>query len=580
MKKNETSAGRLKSIDQTLKGITRNKKAPKGLYVLLLAMHFAASFIVRVWSASSDTVTIAGQTVGVYSFSGVLTALANMCVIVMVVYFGKLGFYTALTILMIQFPLVLSNILIRHNFRPLPGLFNNLFTIFVIVIIYVNHCKVDKFQERLRDQAATDTLTGLPNRFACTELINSLVDRKTEFAVVSVDLNNFKSINDTMGHNTGNEILKEIAERWKKVANERLSGTYDFVARLGGDEYAIILRSYVSDDDLLRAIRYYQSVLEEKMIVDGCDLYISGSFGYAVYPRDADNGQTLTSYADTAMYKAKRSKSSHIVRFTNDMLEIEHTLEIEGKIRAALKDNTIYYNLQPQFDISHGLRGFEALARMKDTDGKIISPGEFIPVAENAGLIDKVDAAVFRGAAKFFGELIRKTGVDITLSVNVSVRHLMKNDFLDELKEIINTCGIPAGQLEIEITESIMIDSAEKALQCIKEIRGMGIKIAIDDFGTGYSSLSYLNNFPADLLKVDKSFIDRMNISDTSKQYVEAIISIGHIMNFDVISEGVEEEEQLETLRSIGCDYIQGFIWGRPLSPEDAEKLVMASVSA
>ena len=156
----------------------------------------------------------------------------------------------------------------------------------------------------------------------------------------------------------------------------------------------------------------------------------------------------------------------------------------------------------------------------------------------------------------------------------------MKNDFLDELKEIINTCGIPAGQLEIEITESIMIDSAEKALQCIKEIRGMGIKIAIDDFGTGYSSLSYLNNFPADLLKVDKSFIDRMNTSDASKQYVEAIISIGHIMNFDVISEGVEEEEQLETLRSIGCDYIQGFIWGRPLSPEDAEKLVMNSVGA
>ena len=184
----------------------------------------------------------------VYSFSGVLTALANMSVIVMVVYFGKLGFYTALTILMIQFPLVLSNILIRHNFRPLPGLFNNLFTIFVIVIIYVNHCKVDKFQERLRDQAVTDTLTGLPNRFACTELINSLVDKKTEFAVVSVDLNNFKSINDTMGHNTGNEILKEIAERWKKVANERLSGTYDFVARLGGDEYAIILRSAMADD--------------------------------------------------------------------------------------------------------------------------------------------------------------------------------------------------------------------------------------------------------------------------------------------------------------------------------------------
>ena len=191
-----------------------------------------------------------------------------------------------------------------------------------------------------------------------------------------------------------------------------------------------------------------------------------------------------------------------------------------------------------------------------------------------------MDISVFRNAAKFFGELIQKTGADITLSVNVSVRHLMKNDFLDEIRYVINTCGVPADKLEIEITESIMIDSAEKALVCINELKNLGLKIAIDDFGTGYSSLSYLINFPADILKVDKSFIDKMNSSESSKQYVAAIISIGHIMNFDVISEGVEEPEQLDTLRSIGCDYIQGFIWGRPLAPEDAEDLVISSMRA
>ena len=215
---------------------------------------------------------------------------------------------------------------------------------------------------------------------------------------------------------------------------------------------------------------------------------------------------------------------------------------------------------------------------MKDADGNFISPGEFIPVAEKVGLIDKVDHSVFKNSATFFGELIKKAGTDITLSVNVSVRHLMKNDFLDEVREVLNTCGVPAGQLEIEITESVMIDSAQKALQCINEIKNMGITIAIDDFGTGYSSLSYLNNFPANLLKIDKSFIDKMNTSDSSKKYVAAIISIGHIMNFNVISEGVEEEEQLETLKEIGCDFIQGFIWGRPLPPEEAEKLVLSEV--
>ena len=193
-------------------------------------------------------------------------------------------------------------------------------------------------------------------------------------------------------------------------------------------------------------------------------------------------------------------------------------------------------------------------------------------------MIDKVDAMVFRKAAMFFGDLLNKTGADITLSVNVSVRHLMKNDFMDELRNILKESGVPANKLEIEITESIMIDSVDKALQCISEIKDMGIQIAIDDFGTGYSSLSYLNNFPANLLKVDKSFIDKMNTSNSSKQYVSAIISIGHIMGFDVISEGVEEPEQIETLKEIGCDFIQGFIWGRPLPQEEAEKLVINDV--
>jgi EAL domain-containing protein (putative c-di-GMP-specific phosphodiesterase class I) len=217
---------------------------------------------------------------------------------------------------------------------------------------------------------------------------------------------------------------------------------------------------------------------------------------------------------------------------------------------------------------------------MDDDDGNAINPGEFIPVAEKVGLIDKVDLSVFRNSAHFFGKLLRRTGADITLSVNISVRHLMKKGFLEEVENIIEKSGIPAEQLEIEITESVMIDSADKALKCINQLKNMGIKIAIDDFGTGYSSLSYLTKFPANLLKIDKSFIDKMNSSDSSKQYVAAIISIGHIMNFDVISEGVEEPEQLEALRGIGCDYIQGFVWGAPLTDVMAEELVVNSVPA
>ena len=213
---------------------------------------------------------------------------------------------------------------------------------------------------------------------------------------------------------------------------------------------------------------------------------------------------------------------------------------------------------------------------MRDSEGNNISPADFIPVAEKVGLVDAVDGMVFKKAALFFGELLKKTGLDLTLSINASVRHLLKADFVDEIRELLQISGIPAENLEIEITESVMIDSVDKALQCIDEIKSMGIKIAIDDFGTGYSSLSYLHRFPANLLKIDKSFIDEMNKSDSSRKYIASIISIGHVLGFEVISEGVEEEDQLDTLKNVGCDLVQGYIWGRPLSPEDAGKLVIS----
>lgn len=433
-----------------------------------------------------------------------------------------------------------------------------------------------KMMERLKQLSFTDLLTSLPNRFACADLLDDLIKQGKPFTLAVIDINAFKSINDTMGFQTGNKVLAEIASRWKIVSETGITATNDYFARLGGDEFALIIRDYRREEDALKTIQLYESALSKRLTVDNCDFYITASFGYASYPNDSKESDPLLTYATAAMYEIKRAGSSnHILRFSPDLLKIERTLEIERIIREALENDSIFYYLQPQFDMDHKLRGFEALARLKDEKGNFISPAEFIPVAEKIGLIDKVDCSVYRKSAVFFGELLKKYGDDLVLSINVSVRHLMKNDFFDEVREMIELSGIPANKLEIEITESIMIDSAEKALRCIDKVKGMGINIAIDDFGTGYSALSYLNSFPADILKIDKSFIDKMNISESSKQYVAAIISMGHIMGFKVVSEGVEEMKQVETLRRIGCDYIQGFVWGRPLSPEDAMKLVM-----
>jgi diguanylate cyclase (GGDEF)-like protein len=432
-----------------------------------------------------------------------------------------------------------------------------------------------KMVEHLKYMSYTDALTKLPNRFACNDYIADLINKNEKFTVVSIDINNFKSVNDTLGFKAGNKVLIELAKRWKAISDSDITETIDYITRINGDEFLLIIHGYSNDEILRSDIIRYADALTDHLTVDGCDLYITASFGYAEYPADADTSDALISHANLAMNEIKRANSSdHILKYSAEIHKNERTLEIENIIRKALKKDTIYYNLQPQYDMEHKLRGFEALARMKDTEGNFVSPGEFIPVAEKVGLIDKVDGMVFKKSTAFFSSLIKKTGLDLTLSLNASARHLMKSGFVEEIRELLECNDIAPHQLEIEITESILIDSADKALQCINELRDMGVKLAIDDFGTGYSSLSYLNKIPANLLKIDKSFIDKINANESSKQYVAAIISMGHIMGLDVISEGVEEETQIEALRSIGCDYVQGYIWGRPMSAEDAEKLV------
>jgi EAL domain-containing protein (putative c-di-GMP-specific phosphodiesterase class I) len=275
------------------------------------------------------------------------------------------------------------------------------------------------------------------------------------------------------------------------------------------------------------------------------------------------------------MYKAyETTHSGCIVRFTPDIIKNDTSIEIERKIRHALDNKQVFFNLQPQYDMNHKLRGFEALARIKDISGKPISPVDFIPVAEKAGLIDSIDREVFTASANFFGKLLKKAKSDLILSVNVSVHHLLRMNFIEEVKETLASSGLPAKNLEIEITESVMIESVEKAMDRIKQIKAMGISIAIDDFGTGYSSLSYLSSFPADVLKIDRSFIVNMGSGMAAKSYVAAIIAIGHIMKYKVIAEGVETQGQYDALSEAGNDYIQGFLWGKPLEPEEASKLV------
>lgn len=561
------------NTDRILRGLSRDKKAPLAGLVFLLLLYAAAYALVIVTIHSDEAIMIMRHPTPVRMLTGVFSSVSNLCIILLVVLYKKKGFAVSMVLLASQFVVLFLGIFVRGDFSNLSGMATSLLTLATAVLLHLNNRRVGRYQKKIRMQAVTDVLTGLPNRFALNEFARDLIRRGEGFAVATFDLDNFKNINNTMGHSTGDEILKGIASRWRAAADQGSTGTKDFVAYNNGDEFALIVRGYDSGEALVNTLMSYEDLIEEKMTMDNCDYFVTSSVGYAEYPADAETAEAVISHANAAMYEAKRN-GERLRRFTKDLSREDFILETERTIRYALDNDTVFFRLQPQFDTSHKLRGFEALARMNGQDGGMVSPADFIPVAESVGLIDRLDNAVFRKSAEFVGGLVRETGSDVILSVNISVRHLMKNDFLDEVKDIVENCGMPANQIEIEITESVMIDSVDRALECIHELKKMGIRIAIDDFGTGYSSLSYLNTFPADIIKIDKAFIDQMNSGDSSQQYVSSIVSIGHIMDFGVVAEGVEEEDQLETLRELGCDFIQGFIWGRPLEADAAARLV------
>ncbi|MBQ1593967.1 MAG: EAL domain-containing protein [Treponema sp.] len=575
MKKDDFASESKNNIDKTLERLYNMGQPPKFVFAVIILLYVLANFIVISFSGKVGAVNILGNAIPYFIFTGVFSSVANMCIIFLVVFFKKIGYVTAVVILLSQFPVLFMRLFVEHSYAAIPGFFSNSFTLVAVTIIYLGNRTLRKYQERVRHEAVTDSLTGLPNRFACKEIIEDFAKHDLPFAVVSVDLNNFKGINDTMGHEVGNKVLVEVASRWKRLADSGKNPTVDFVTRFSGDEFTFLIRNYKSGAELLESIGSYKAELEKTVTIDDCDYFLTACFGYAEFPSDADKGTNLLSCAGAAMHRLKKQNGSNgILHFLPDMLKIEQTLETERKIRGALDNGGIYLNLQPQYGMDHTLRGFEALARMKDSDGSPVSPAEFIPVAEKTGLIDRVDISVFRQVADFLSSVLAKKESDIIISFNISVRHLMKNNFVEEIKEILKTSGVPARNLELEITESVMIDSVDQALKRLKEIKDMGIKIAIDDFGTGYSSLSYLNKLPADLLKIDKAFIDPINSSEAAKQYVATIVNIGHVMNLEVISEGVESNEQLETLASIGCDFIQGYLWGRPVPLEEAAKMV------
>jgi diguanylate cyclase (GGDEF)-like protein len=423
--------------------------------------------------------------------------------------------------------------------------------------------------ERLIYQARHDNLTGLPNRLLFKErLAQEIANAHREgrrLALLYIDLDRFKSVNDSLGHTAGDELLAHTAERLHACIREG-----DALARLGGDEFAIILPNISGVPAVTTVVEHIVRAMSEPFVAGPQESYVSASIGIAICPNDGGDTEDLLKKADAAMYRAKDTGRSRYVFFEERMnAEAVDRLALERELRQALVRNEFVLHFQPQIDLRTGrVSGAEALLRWNHPVRGLVMPGEFIGLAEDTALIEQIGRRVLLDACAQHTAW-RSAGVKVPrIAVNVSARQFRRGDLVQTVEEALRTASAPATALEIEVTESLFMDESADAAKVLGRLQQMGVQVAIDDFGTGYSSMSYLKRLPVDVLKVDQSFIADMTGDHEARAIAKAIINLAHTLNKAVIAEGVETAEQLVLLRRWRCNRVQGYYYSRPLPPD------------
>ncbi|MBH1939974.1 EAL domain-containing protein [Mobilitalea sibirica] len=517
------------------------------------------------------------------SIVGIIAQTQVVLIILMVLNPIKISNMVAIILNMILASGAIYATFIKGNMDALPGVVIPVSTIIMVIIIsrYGNNLNkqikkvihfnqiIKKNEEMLHNMAYYDSLTQLPNRTMMLEKMGSLTDpyakENNSFIFVFIDLDNFKKINDSMGHSVGDEILKQISMRWKESVHAQ-----DLLGRLGGDEFALIICRDLTQTELLEYVESFRFVLSKAFTIEHKDFYINASFGITRYPEDGSNTTELLKNADIALYNAKNAGKNEIQFFNKEMQkDVLKRIQLENGLFTAVRNNELYMVFQPQYTSdSKKLRGYEALARWEYSELGFISPGQFIPIAEETGIIIEMGKWIFRTVLEKFMEFQKRFDKKPMVSINISVVQMIEPNFVTMVKEILNETGFDSRYLELEITESVFISYPDHIINVIKQLREFGIRIAIDDFGTGYASLSYLHLLPINVLKIDKAFIDLITTQKAISQIVSNIINLSHQLGIEVVAEGVEDEEQLNALIQFNCDYIQGYLFSKPISEE------------
>ena len=424
-----------------------------------------------------------------------------------------------------------------------------------------------------------DTLTKLPNRTLLEDRLQQAVDscRRDggQGAVLFLDLDRFKTLNDSLGHFAGDTVLRTVAERLRAAVRQE-----DTVSRLGGDEFVILLRHVASREGTAEVARKLIREVARPVVLDGHDLRIGASIGISLFPEDGEVAARLIAHADAAMYHVKKTGRSSFAFFTADMGAVfPQRLALENELRTALELEQFVLHYQPKVDMRTGsIVGMEALVRWQHPLRGLVFPAEFIPFAEETGLIVPIGTWVLQAACDQI-RAWRQLGIDdITVSVNISSLQFEHSDLVATVADALRRSAVPARCLELEITESVVMQNAAESIVMLQQLHTMGVSISIDDFGTGYSSLSYLKRFPIDKLKIDQSFIHDISIGSDDAAIVQAIIALAHGLRLRVVAEGVETEDQLQFLRGLDNDEYQGFLYSKPLPAREVERRLLLNI--
>ena len=438
------------------------------------------------------------------------------------------------------------------------------------------HEQLLQTEKRIRHMALHDALTSLPNRALLQDRVTQAIaqaDRAgRSMALMFVDLDNFKHINDSLGHIVGDRLLCEVSNRLKQCVRKS-----DTVARLGGDEFVICVTGLDNGNQAASLAQKILAALEQPLLIDGMDLHTSGSIGIGMYPDDGDNVEALMRAADTAMYHAKSKGRGNFQFFTAALDHAaQQRLSIESRLRMALPKGEFQLHYQPQVDIATGrIVSVEALLRWRHPGRGFVPPLEFIPIAEESGMIMRIGEWVLEEACNQLRRWRDAGHETLCVAVNLSARQMLQPDFADQVQAILARTGLPTSALDLEITESVLMQPGEESTATLKRLFDMGVQLSVDDFGTGYSSLAYLKRFPIHALKIDRSFVSGIGQDPSDAAIVSTIIVMARNLRLKVIAEGVETGDQAAFLAKNGCALAQGYYYSRPIEAHAVDALLM-----